>query len=180
MSGWLTGFSMKNQIEQLGISSSNDIDNLNDYTILAGTSIGTLNTHINTTDALIGVSIGNVYTRENYLQNQINNIVSLGISSGNVDLLFSVSIAVLDAKVGNQLGITNTDLNNSVIDLGVSVSSLGVSLTQASGTYSLIGVSGINNTTNLNSLGGNYWCVICGCIYQGEPIGCISWFPRTK
>ena len=56
-----------------------------------------------------------------------------------------MSIAVLDSKIGNQLGITNNYFNNSI-------NSLGVSIIQADNTYSLIGVSTRNNTNNLISL----------------------------
>ena len=93
-SRYLTGYSLKQEIIDLGSSIDQQTFNLNAYEILSGTSINTLDTH----DILIGSSIGNLQTRDNFLQNEIDAIIISGISAGNVDILYGVSISVLGCQ----------------------------------------------------------------------------------
>lgn len=112
------------------ILSGSLISNLNNYVILSGSSISLLdhfNSSISVLDhfkGLIGTSVETCRIRDNYLQNKIYSIVISGISAGNVEILYDASIAVLDTKIGNQLGITNTILSNLLISHGSPIANL--------------------------------------------------------
>ena len=103
----------------LGASLSSTINDLNQYSVNTSTSFS------------------NTYITENSLQNQINSLVIAGVSSGNLDLLYGISIVNLDAfkgligvlrhtrlKVGEQIGITNNSFNNYFINVGCHIQTL--------------------------------------------------------
>src|SRR5690348_14432221 len=123
MSRFLTGYSLNNLLETLGISQNNDITDLNNFKITTGISTSNLNNLLNTYQILTATSTSNLQNTDNFLQTQINSIVSAGISAGNVDIAFAVSITVLDNFKGLQ-GITNTSFTNSTNALNVSSSNL--------------------------------------------------------
>ena len=106
----------------LNTTINNTITNLNTFEILSGTSINTVDTHLNSFKILSGTSWSNQLSTNQFIQNQIDSLVLVSVSESILDYLYGISIAVLDSKIGNQLGITNTYFNNSLNSLGVSES----------------------------------------------------------
>ena len=106
-----------NSINQLSISSAttnNKLElyetlNINNFNLLGTT---TLNLDINQNNSNLLQGIQN-----NLLQNQINVIILAVSYAGSVDALYGVSIINQDSKVGLQLGITNPNLDNRIINL---------------------------------------------------------------
>ncbi len=106
-----------NSINGLSVSSSNinnklefyESLNIDNFNLLGAT---TLNLDINQNNQTNLQSIEN-----SLLQNQINDLVILGVSENNWNGLFAVSSAIIDSKLGLQLGITNIGLDNRIINL---------------------------------------------------------------
>ena len=97
------------------------IDNIEDY--ILGTSNNNLNlgasltstiTDLNQYELNTSTSFSNTRLTEISLQNQINSLVISGVSSGNLDLLYGISIVNLDHHIGD-IGITNNSYGNSFI-----------------------------------------------------------------
>src|SRR5690242_13029458 len=121
---------------------NNTITNLNSYEILNGTSINTLNTNLNSYEILTGVSWGVQLSTNQYLQNEIDSLVLAGVSIGNLDYSYGISIAVLDQKIGNQIGVTNDYFSGSIYSLGTSTSAVDSKLGVVIGnTVSPLGIS---------------------------------------
>ena len=94
--------------------SGNYITNLKDYLLnvssssfVLGTSLTLSIIDLNNYELDISTSFSSFYIKKTGLQNHIDSLVSAGISAGNVDLLYGISIVNLDQKVGNQLRVTN-------------------------------------------------------------------------
>ena len=106
----------------------------------------------------------NLGVRDNFPQNDTDAAVAAGVPTGNVHLLFSVTVSVLDSKVGQQLGITNANLDDTIILHRLSlartrpnVNSLGITINTSGDTRSNkiipTGTSLSNAVTSSNSLG---------------------------
>src|SRR5690242_11953497 len=118
----LSGVTINDFEAELGTTSlllnttiNNTITNLNTFEILSGTSINTVDTHLNLFKILSGTSWSNQLSTNQFIQNQIDGLVLVSVSESILDYLYGISIAVLDQKIGNQLGITNNYFNNSLI-----------------------------------------------------------------
>ena len=94
-----------NNIEDYLLATSNNNLNL-------GASLSSTITDLNQYSVNTSTSFSNTYITENSLQNQINSLVIAGVSSGNLDILYGISINVLDEFKGRQIGITNNSFNN--------------------------------------------------------------------
>ena len=80
------------------------------------------------------------------LQNEINVINILAISSGNVDINYGISIAKIDSKVGVVLGISQPNIITNVGNLNVTALNYGTS------TNTIIGTTLPNTITSINTL----------------------------
>ena len=130
------------------------LPNLETAILNSGTTTTNLQTEINNNKAYqdlynsnlltnIGVSFLNErnydISRENYLQGEINAIITAGVSAGNVDILYGVSIfnnsynlGILGVSTNNKLNSNATILpssfvNSSLTSLGDQVSTLNLS-----------------------------------------------------
>ena len=105
---------------------------------------------------LIGTSIINLQSTDNFLQNQINSIVIAGISAGNIDIMYGVSIAILDSHFGDQIGITNISLNQSIINLNTTTSTNTNNITVLNSNVVNLNTTTSNLGISLNTLSTNF------------------------
>ena len=117
------------------------INDLSNYEILNSVSIGTISQQV-------GTSISNLQVTNQSLQNEIDALILAGVSVENIDLSYGISIAILDSKIGNQLGVTNTLINANVIALSTSYTN--VETNKADKLQ--CGISMLNLQSNLNSV----------------------------
>lgn len=85
---------------------------------ILGVSTSTLDIHHNNLDHLISVSTSNLQSTEQYLPNEINAINLLAISSGKVDINYSILIAKHDSDLGKIIKITlpKFDVSSGIIN----------------------------------------------------------------
>ena len=169
--------SVSNSLIQLG-TTINIIDQHQNSQVVSvsgsftqfGTTTSQLDQHQNLTNRSVSglvsglaVSFSDTRNTTNFLQNEIDLINTLAISSGNVDILYGISIAVLDQNKGLQTGITNlsigTSINNSdanfrafQITSGTSGTVIGVSsknTDQSLNAYKILSGTSINHLDNL-------------------------------
>ena len=130
----------------MGISNVNYDNKFN----LLGTSITNNTINLNNTNYNISVSSTNLQTRDDLLQNEIDAIVITQTEAGNLDALYGVSIAVLDGRVGQTIGISLPNLGISINTNDVNFRSYKFSNDTLT---SLLGTSISNHTTTLNNIG---------------------------
>ena len=186
---FLNGFSFRNQIEDihisinnLSISSNQENNKLENYNSILTNSINSVNTDLQNSKNLIGVSINtddikinllgissslldqNFRTEQiitgvssGLLQSQINNLALLGLSGQNVDTQIAVSCAQMDFKLGQIIGIsmvnTNTDINN-LYTIANSLHTSGINTDQEFQIFKgdYIGITSVNIDNKLNLL----------------------------
>ena len=95
---------------------------------------------------MLCISSTNLQSTDNFLQNEINLINILAISSGNVDIDFGISIAQHDSQLGILRGITYPNTISNLNTLGSSVSYFNTE-------YQSYVQNNDTNITTLNNLG---------------------------
>jgi hypothetical protein len=134
-------------------SIGTSIQNANNYSGQLGITVNNTINNLNSYESVNGTSISNLQVTNQFLQNEIDNLVLTSVSQGVLDYLYGISIANDDAKISVAIGsslvpygtslynqeihkmdknICSVSFNNADLyysSLGVTINSLGVSLT---------------------------------------------------